>query len=66
MTSRSPSCAIVSGAAVRLDEADDHVGAALVAPAALVEHGEGLADAGRGAEVDPQTRPGPWLATATV
>ena len=42
------------GAAVRLDVADDDVGAALVPPPALVEHREGLADAGRGAEVDAQ------------
>ena len=41
-------------AAVRLDVGDDHVGAALPAPVALVEHGEGLADTCRGAEVDPQ------------
>ena len=37
--------------AVGLDEADDHVGAALVAPATLVEHRERLADAGRRAEI---------------
>ena len=40
--------------AVGLDDADDDVGAALAAAAALVEHGERLADAGRGAEVDAQ------------
>ena len=39
---------------VRLDEADDDVGAPLRPPPALVEHGEGLADAGDGAEVDAQ------------
>ena len=44
--------------AVGLDEADDHVGAALVAAAALVEHGEGLAHAGRGPEVEAQAAPG--------
>ena len=41
-------------AAVRLDEADDDVGAALGAPPALAEHRERLADAGRGAEVDAE------------
>ncbi len=40
--------------AVRLDEPDDDVGAALPPPAPLFEHLVGLADAGRGAEVDPQ------------
>ena len=40
-----------------LDVADDHVGAALLAPLALVEHGERLADARRGAEVDAQRAP---------
>ena len=40
--------------AVGLDEPDDDVGAALGAAPALVEHGERLADAGRGAEVDAQ------------
>ena len=33
------------GPAVRLDEADDDVGAAIVPAPALVEHREGLADA---------------------
>ncbi len=37
-----------------LDVGDDHVGAALTAAVALVEHGKRLADASRGAEVDPQ------------
>ena len=50
---------------VALDEADRHVGAPLAAPTALVEHGVGLADAGRGAQVDPEAaRPRPtavWL-----
>ena len=41
-------------AAVGLDEADDDVGAALVAPPALVEHRERLADAGRRSEVDAE------------
>ncbi len=41
-------------AAVGLDVGDDDVGAALAAAVAFVEHGERLADAGRGAEVDPQ------------
>ena len=46
------------GPAVGLDEADDDVGAALVAAPALVEHGEGLAHARRGAEVDAQLAAG--------
>jgi hypothetical protein len=41
-------------AAVGLDQADDHVGAAFGAAVGLAEHGVGLADAGGGAEVDPQ------------
>ena len=41
-------------AAVRLDEADDDVGAALGPAAPLVEHRERLADAGCGAEVDAE------------
>ena len=53
-TSRSPSCAAVLAPAVGLDEPDDDVGAAVVPPAALVEHRERLADAGRGAEVDAE------------
>ena len=48
----------VLGPAVGLDEADDHVGAPAVAPPALVQHGEGLADAGRGPQVDAQRPPG--------
>ena len=39
---------------VRLDDADDDVGAAVPAAAALVEHRERLADARRRAEVDPK------------
>ena len=39
---------------VGLDEADDDVGAAGTPPVTFVEHGVGLADAGRGAEIDPQ------------
>ena len=42
------------GAAVRLDDADDDVGAARQPPPALVEHGVRLAHPGRRAEVDPQ------------
>ncbi len=42
---------------VRLDEADDHVGAPLAPPPTFAEHGEGLAHAGRGAQVDPQRAP---------
>src|SRR5262249_13576528 len=37
--------------AVRLDVADDHVGAPLPAPVTFFEHRVGLADAGRGAEI---------------
>jgi hypothetical protein len=40
------------GPLVRLDQADDDVGAALDAPVRLAEHRERLADAGCGAEVD--------------
>ncbi len=39
---------------VRLDEADHDIRPPLPAPTPLVEHGEGLADARRGAEVDAQ------------
>ncbi len=39
---------------VGLEEPDDHVGTALLATPTLVEHGERLADAGGGADVDPQ------------
>ena len=46
------------GPVVGLDEADDHVGAALRAPPALVEHGVGLAHARRRTEVDAQLSPG--------
>ncbi len=42
------------GALVRLDESDHHVSPALEAPPSLVEHGAGLAHAGRRAEVDPE------------
>ena len=53
-TSRSRICSAVFGRSVRLDEADDDVGAALPATPTLVEHRVGLADAGRRPEVDPQ------------
>ena len=43
--------------AVRLDEPDDDVGAPLAPPVPLVEHGERLADARRGTEVDAQRAP---------
>src|SRR6185437_12188114 len=46
------------GPAVRLHEPDDDVGAAIVPPAALVQHRERLPDAGRGAEIDPKITPG--------
>ena len=44
-------------AAVRLDEPDHDVGAALLAAAGLAEHGVGLADARRHPEVDAQLAP---------
>ena len=37
---------------VGFHEADDHVGAPLLSPVTLVEHGVGLADACRGSQVD--------------
>ena len=40
--------------AVGLDEADHHVGAALITTPALVQHGPGLADTCDGAEVDAE------------
>ena len=40
--------------AMGLDETDDDVSAALAAPPALAEHGVGLPDARRRAEIDPQ------------
>ena len=46
------------GPAVRLEDADDDVGAAVLASAALGEHGHGLPDAGGGAEVDAQSSAG--------
>ena len=42
------------GPSVRLHEADDDVGPAISTPMRFVEHGERLADAWRGAEVDAQ------------
>src|SRR5206468_1672373 len=42
------------GPTVRLHQSDDDVRAARPAALALVEHGEGLADAGRGTEIDPE------------
>jgi hypothetical protein len=41
-------------AAVTLDEPDHDIGASLPAPAALVEHGVGLPNAGGGAQVDAE------------
>ena len=46
------------GTTVRLDEADDHVGATTVSAISLVQHGEGLPDPGRGAEVDAEVTGG--------
>jgi len=47
-----------------LAEADDHIRATLVPAVAFAEHGDGLADAGGGAKVDPQSSAchGPILA----
>ena len=45
-------------AAMGLDEPDHHVGAAVVAAPALVQHGERLADARCGAEIYAQRAPG--------
>ena len=56
------------GTAVRLDEPDHHVRAALPTTHALTEHGEGLADAGRVPEVDAETAArghGPTLGAPT-
>src|SRR5215469_1825158 len=44
-------------AAVWLDVADDDIGATLLAAMAFVEQGERLADACRGAQVDPELAP---------
>ena len=46
-----------AGPAVRLDDADHHVGAAVVAAAALVEHRERLADAGCRTEIQTKLAP---------
>ena len=45
------------GAAVGLDETDDHVDPLRLQAVALAEHGVGLADAGRRAEVDLEPAP---------
>ncbi len=55
MISRSPIASLRQRPAVGLDEAGDHVRAAVFAAAALHEHGVGLADARRHPEVDAQT-----------
>ena len=52
------------GPAVGLDEADRHVDALPLQPMPLAEHGVGLADAGREAEVDLE--PAPLLAADQV
>jgi hypothetical protein len=44
--------------AVRLDQPDDDVGAARLPTVGLTEHGEGLPDAGGGAQVDAQRAAG--------
>jgi hypothetical protein len=43
---------------VAFDEADHDVGPALAPAVALVQHGEGLADPGRGTEVDAEVTRG--------
>ena len=55
-SSRSLSCASVSRAAVGLDEADDHVEPVARSACASWSICVGLADAGRGADVDAQPR----------
>ena len=45
------------GASVRLDDADDDVGAVGLEAAGARQHGVGLADAGRGAEKDGELAP---------
>ena len=47
------------GPAVGLDDRDDDVLAGVEQPSALLEHGEGLADAGRGAEHHPEPTSSP-------
>src|ERR1019366_2600517 len=42
---------------VGLHERHDHVGPALETPGTFAEHGEGLADPGGGAEIDPELSP---------
>ena len=45
------------GAAVRLDEPDDHIDAFAARRVRVLDHREGLADARRRADVDAQPRP---------
>ncbi len=40
---------------VALDEPDDDIGAALLAPEAFAQHGVGLTHTGGGAQIDPET-----------
>ncbi len=42
------------GAVVILDDADHHIGPAFESASTFAEHGDGLADSGRGAEVHPE------------
>ena len=55
-TSRSPNLRLGVGSPVRLDEADDDVHALASKCVRVLEHRVGLADARRGADVDPQSR----------
>ena len=64
MTSRSPICSAVSARPWVSTKPIDHVDALLLEPVPLAEHGVGLADAGRRAEVDLQ--PSPRLAADQV
>jgi hypothetical protein len=50
---------------VTLDESDNGIGSAAQSPVAFVEHGVGLADARRGAQVDPET-PGRLYRTTSI
>ena len=64
MTSRSPTCSAVSARPWVSTRPIDHVDALPLEAVPLAEHGVGLADAGRRAEVDLQ--PAPLLAADQV
>ena len=55
ITSRSSISSSVRWPPVALDEPDGDIGAPLLAPVALVQHGVGLADPGGGTQVDAET-----------